>query len=114
MHSEEKIQEIIAKLAGIEGQLDNLRLQMARFESDRTSEKGTIAREHVRLQKEIDKLYKEFMSVVFDREKGIAFELDRLKEKDKKRDEGKKVIWGLAIAVIGIIIKMIFEWVATK
>lgn len=100
------IQEAFVKLEKVEGQLDNIRLQQGRFESDIESEKRTRADRN----KDIDKQISALHDLIYNRETGLAFELDRLKVKDAKRDEQKKQLIGLWVVVGGVVIKMVIDF----
>lgn len=114
MDIEDNIKELFTKMEAIHIQLENVRLQQLRFASDRESEKGTMARIHSQMDDQIDKIERTFNETIFDREKGIAFILDRLLEKDKKREESRKQIIGLWIAVGIMVIKMVFDLFNSK
>lgn len=110
MTHEETITDLTNKLTVAIEKIENLRLQQGRLESHVESERGTTSRESKRLQEEIDKVN----NVIFDRKEGLAFEIDRLIQKEKKRDEKDKQIWWLWGSVALLTIKIIFDLLTKK
>ncbi len=100
------VQELLIKLEKIEGQLDNLRLQQGRTESDVESEKRTRAERNDTFDKQIDVLH----DLIYNRDTGIAFVLDRLIQKDKKREAQKLQIIGLYITVGILVLGKVIDW----
>lgn len=102
---EPTIQDAFIKLGKVEGIIDNLKIQQARHSSDMESEKRTRADRNTGIDKQITVLH----DLIYNRDTGIAFELDRLKQKDIKRDEQKKQLIALWIMVGGLVLKIVYD-----
>jgi len=105
----DKIQELSIKQTEMSGQLENIRLQMLRIAADQESEKGTVSRANARLHTEYDKLH----DLLYNQDTGVMFQLDRLKQKELRRDADRKWIAGIAAAVILLILKDIISYIQT-
>lgn len=119
------VETLLVQLENIKGQIDNLKLQQALFISRFESEQDTIKSRHTGIDSEIDKrsktiiseiekVEKEWHDIIFNREKGIAFVIDRLLEKDKKREAMKTQLIGLWISVGLVILKQVFDFLINK
>lgn len=110
MANEDKIQEILETQQKILGQLDNIRMQQGIFESRFKSElgkDGTFERIHFAYDKELKRLD----DLIYNRDTGLAFEIDRLKIKDKNRE---KWIFGLLIPIVLLVVKLIIDLINKK
>lgn len=65
--------------------IQSLKLQLLRLESNAESEKGTLSRITDGLRKEISLIEDKYFSILFDRENGFLIELDRLIQSEKNR-----------------------------
>lgn len=101
---EDKIQQLFDRF-------ENLKDQLGRLSSNAESEKGTHQREHLRLQTEIDKCEKDLREIIYDREKGLAFIVDRLIRTDSKREKER---WFVFVTVGALFFKTILELLTTK
>lgn len=101
---EDKIQQLFVRF-------EELRFQLGRITSNAESEKGTHLREHSRLQGEIDKCEKDLREIIYDREKGLAFIVDRLLQDKDKRDKER---WFIFVTVGALLIKTILELLTKK
>ncbi len=98
------------EIAKIHVQLEGMKFQIARLVSNAESEKGTLQRETDRLYKEI----KELEDKIYDPEKGLLLEVDRLKRDYEQRQNLKKNIFALWIAVGSIIVKYLITIIAER
>lgn len=121
----ENIEKVFVNLETLRGQIENLKLQHATFVSRFESEQGTEKRRHDGIDKEIietrskmaseiEKVDNKFFDIIFNRQTGVAFILDRLMEKDKKRESQKKREIGLWIAVGLLILTKVFDLLTHK
>lgn len=102
---EPTIQEAFIKLEKVEGEISKVIYQLGRYDSDIESEKRTRADRNTEIDQQINVIH----DLIYNRNTGIAFELDRLKQKDVKRDEQKKQLIGLWISVGVLALKIIFD-----
>lgn len=120
-----EVETLLVQLENIKGQIENLKLQHGVFISRFESEQNTMKSRHTGIDKDIDKvskemegeiqrLEKELHDIVFNRETGIAFVIDRLLEKDKKREAMKGQLVGLWIGLGLLILKETFDLLTHK
>lgn len=116
-----EVENLLVNLESIKGQIDNLKLQHGVFVSRFESEQDTVKRRHTGIDTEIEKVTKtmgdeiekvekEWHDVIFNRETGVAFVIDRLLEKDKKREAMKAQLVGLWIGLGLLILKEAFNF----
>ncbi len=106
---DDKIQTLFSRLEKAFSEIENLKVQHGRYESIVRSEAGTTERNRIDLDGKINKLEKEIKEIIFDRDKGLAFLIDRVIEREKKRDKMNGIIWGTAISLVGKIVFDIFS-----
>lgn len=107
-----KIDTLFGKVNEINSRISDFRLQQGLFEGRLISEQGRLKRTEDRIEKEIQnlfKLYHEIHKLLFDRKDGIAFIIDRVEQREKKREDHKKQLIGLWIAVGLIVVKEIIS-----
>lgn len=119
MSDQQIIQEILKKIDTLFSKINetnriilNFQLQQGLFEGRLVSEQGRVKRTEDDLNIKIEnlfKLYHELHKLLFDREDGIAFILDRIEQREKKREDHKKQLIGLWIAVGLIVVKEILS-----
>ncbi len=107
--NDDKIQEIWEKYEKLLVLYEQLKLQQARYESIVHSEAGTTERNRVLLNEKIDKVENEIKEILFDRKDGLAFVIDRLLEKDKKREQMRVEMKAMWITVAGLALKIIYD-----
>lgn len=94
--------------------ISNLKIQLLRIFSDLDSEKGSLKRQEERLTEQINKVEKEFRDIIYDAEKGLLIKIDRLTQESISRQNVKKNIVALWIAVVISFIKIILDVIFKK
>jgi len=96
------------QLIKIISELQWCRDSITRLQSNADSERDVRRDTHTEINKKIDKIEHEIKSILFGNGKlGIIIEIDRLKQ-------FKKVFYWIAGVVVGILIKMLVDFIAGK
>jgi hypothetical protein len=116
----DRIDEVNDKINQVFVELGLLKSQIGRLEGIIESERGTLKRqgeygaqalekEKNNLTHQIDKIEKEFRSIIYDPKEGLLIKNDRLTIESQNRQNMKKNIWALWIAVGVQLVKTIFD-----
>lgn len=119
------IHELLVEQEHLRGQIEQIKIQQAIFVSRFESEQGTEKRRHEgidididkankRITDEIEKAEKQWNHIIFNRENGIAFIIDRLIEKDTSRQRQSKWIMGLMAGFILLVLERVFSYLTHK
>lgn len=101
------------KIIKLFGDIESIKLQIARLVSDNESEKGTRQRLTVDLVDRIESVEKELKDILYgsDRKSGIIVQLDRLQTESDDRKFQRKNIIAIWISIGLIFIKELIDWV---
>lgn len=88
--------------------IERLKQQIYHLQGIVESEQGTLQREANRLRLEIKELEERFRKILYE-DNGMMIKVDRLTQESNERKRIKQNVWGLWVAVIVLVIRMIFE-----
>lgn len=104
------------KIVKLFGDIESIKLQLARLVSDAESEKDTRARTTDFVIDQVRKVEKDLREILYgdDGRGGMVVQLDRLQQELNERKSHKKNIIAIWISIGAIILKEIFDWIKNK